>query len=126
MENFTGQLTNTLTALSFVGVLAWVSLSLLKRWQNGRTGIKGGAQRNDLRFIRALPVGAKEKIVVIQYQNEEWLLGVTVGAISLLARHPLTPTNGEKSLDRPGLVASMNAHPLCAPLPLREGETGAR
>jgi flagellar protein FliO/FliZ len=98
MENFSGQLTSTLTALAFVGVLAWASLSLLKRWQNGRAGFKGGTHDNDLRFVRALPLGTKEKIVVIQYQNEEWLLGVTSSAISLLARHPLIPPNGEKTL----------------------------
>jgi flagellar protein FliO/FliZ len=43
-----------------------------------------------LRFVRALPVGPRERVVVVQYRGEEWVLGVTAGGISLLGRAPAT------------------------------------
>jgi flagellar protein FliO/FliZ len=33
-------------------------------------------------------VGARERVVVVHYRGEEWVLGVTAGGISLLARAP--------------------------------------
>ena len=89
MESFSRELTSTLLALAFVAALAWVAIALLKRLQQGRMG--GGAARpqGELRFVRALPVGSKERVVVLQSRGEEWLLGVTAGGISLLSRSPL-------------------------------------
>jgi len=87
MENFANQLLSTLLALAFVGGLAWVSIALLKRLQQGRG--KGRPAESELRFVRALPVGAKERVVVVQYGGEEWVLGVTAGGISLLSKQPL-------------------------------------
>jgi flagellar protein FliO/FliZ len=91
MDNFSGQLLNTLGALAFVGLLAWASIAVLKRLQLGRSGSKGATSANpsELRFIRALPLGTKERVVVLHYQGQEWLLGVTAGSISLLAQRPL-------------------------------------
>lgn len=86
MDNFASQLLSTLLALAFVGALAWVSIGLLKRMQQGRAGGKGPDAASELRFVRALPVGTKERVVVVHYRGEEWLLGVTTGGISLLSR----------------------------------------
>lgn len=90
MDNFSSQLLSTLLALAFVGLLAWVSLAMLKRLQQGRL-LPGsrGADAGELRFVRALPVGAKERVVVMHYRGEEWVLGVTGGGISLLSREPV-------------------------------------
>ena len=89
MENFSRELTSTLLALAFVAALAWVAIALLKRLQQGRIGRSTGRPQAELRFVRALPVGSKERVVVMQYRGEEWLLGVTAGGISLLARSPI-------------------------------------
>lgn len=104
MDNFAGQITSTLFALAFVGVLAWVSLSLLKRIQQGR-GAGGGSAAgrftpSDLRFVRALPLGTKERVVVVHYRGDELLLGLTAGGISLLARSPL-PTQADAASAAP-------------------------
>ncbi len=86
MENFTSGILTTLLALAIVIALAWITLRALERMQYGKsTG-------DELRFIRALPVGARERIVIIQYRNEEYLLGVTSGGISLLEKRPTIPT----------------------------------
>jgi flagellar protein FliO/FliZ len=89
MESFSRELTSTLLALAFVAALAWVAIALLKRLQQGRLRGASGRPQAELRFVRALPVGSKERVVVVQYRGEEWLLGVTAGGISLLARNPL-------------------------------------
>lgn len=100
METFASQLLSTLVALAFVGVLAWLSIALLKRLQQGRS--KGRHVEGELRFIRALPVGAKERVVVVQYGGDEWLLGVTPGGISLLSRQPVPMPTGSSSGLTPG------------------------
>ena len=89
MDNFSSQLLSTLLALAFVGLLAWVSLAMLKRLQQGRLLPGSRTDADELRFVRALPVGAKERVVVMQYRGEEWVLGVTGGGISLLSREPV-------------------------------------
>jgi flagellar protein FliO/FliZ len=89
MDTFSSQLLSTLLALAFVGLLAWVSIALLKRLQQGRLLPGSRADAGELRFVRALPVGAKERVVVMRYRDEEWVLGVTAGGISLLSRGPV-------------------------------------
>ena len=86
MENFASSVATMLVALAFVLALAWLALRLLKRLQAGRLA----PQAIDApRFVRALPVGARERVVVMHYRGEEWVLGVTAGGISLLARDPV-------------------------------------
>jgi flagellar protein FliO/FliZ len=35
--------------------------------------------------VRALPVGTKERVVLVEHRGERWLLGVTAGGISTIA-----------------------------------------
>lgn len=87
--SFPAEILRTLLALAVVALLAWACLALLRRLQQGR-GMAGNARAgSELRFVRALPVGAKERVVVVQYRGDECLLGVTSGGISLLARTPI-------------------------------------
>lgn len=99
MDNFSSQLLSTLLALAFVGLLAWVSLAMLKRLQQGRLLPGSRPDADELRFVRALPVGAKERVVVMQYRGEEWVLGVTGGGISLLSREPVRGMAASTSSD---------------------------
>jgi flagellar protein FliO/FliZ len=70
-------------ALGFVLALAWIALRFLK----GRLQPRGVPGRGDdaLRFVRALPVGAKERVVIVEHRGERWMLGVTSGGISAIA-----------------------------------------
>lgn len=85
MTHFTTELLTTFIALGVVLALAWFTLRALKRMQYGKT------TDDKLRFLRALPVGARERIVLVQYRNQEYLLGITPGGISLLEKYPPTP-----------------------------------
>lgn len=87
MNDFPLQLLSTLLALALVLALAWVTLRLLR----GR--LPGGPARADgssdaLRFLRAMPVGSRERVVLIEHRGEQLLLGVAQGGVSLLARWP--------------------------------------
>ena len=74
-------------ALALVLALAWGSLKLLKRMNVG-LGTAPGAP--GLRFLRALPLGPRERLVVVAYEGETLLLGVSAGQVTLLDRRPGT------------------------------------
>ncbi len=92
MESFLMSFVSMMVALALVVALAWVSL----RFMRGRLmpgALKGGpAQGGDdaLRFVRALPVGTKERVVLIEHRGERWMLGVTTGGISTIAHWSAT------------------------------------
>ena len=83
MESFAMNFVVTMLALGFVLALAWVALRFLK----GRLQPRGVPGRADdaLRFVRALPVGTKERVVIVEHRGERWMLGVTAGGISAIA-----------------------------------------
>ncbi len=67
--------------------LAWGALKLLRRWQDraggvGSTGVTGPG----LRFVCALPVGPRERVVVIEVDGERMLIGVSAASVTLLTR----------------------------------------
>ena len=91
MESFALSFASMLLALACVIALAWLALRLLRdRLQPGaRPGQPGNP--DTLRFIRALPVGTKERVVIIEHRGERWMLGVTAGGISTIAHWPWPP-----------------------------------
>ena len=67
--------------------LRWVVLRLLRSRLQPRA--KPGAESDDmLRYVRALQLGAKERVVLVEHRGERWMLGVTAGGISTLAHWP--------------------------------------
>ena len=73
-----------LLALAAVVTLAWLVLRFMRARLSPRAPSKGGVD-DALRFVRALPVGAKERVVLVEHRGERWLLGVTAGGISTIA-----------------------------------------
>jgi len=78
-------------ALLVVLVLAWLVLRVLKRTQFGKS------TDDTLRFLRALPVGTRERIVLIQYRGKEYMLGVTPGGINLLEKRAVALAEDQAS-----------------------------
>ncbi|MDF0490001.1 flagellar biosynthetic protein FliO [Sphingomonas sp. H39-1-10] len=74
-------------ALAVVLGLAWVLLKALRTWQDRFQGKEDGGER-PIRFLRAMPLGQTERVVMVAVRGETMLLGVTAGGISLLARWP--------------------------------------
>lgn len=76
-------------ALAFVLGLAWGVIWLLKKVQDKQLGTnEAGAEGRNIRFVRSMPLGQRERVAIIEVGGETMLLGVTAGAITLLARWP--------------------------------------
>lgn len=76
-------------ALALVLGLAWGAIWLLKKVQDRQLGIdKDNPGRGDIRFLRSLPLGQRERVALIEVDGDRILLGVTAGGISKLAHWP--------------------------------------
>lgn len=83
MENFAAELVSTFFALILVLAIAWLVLRFIKRTQFHKSSDES------LRFLRALPVGSRERVVLVQYRGKEYMLGVTSGGINLIEKRAL-------------------------------------
>ena len=88
MESFALSFASMLLALALVLGLAWVVLRVLRGRLQGPRGPAAGDDA--LRFVRALPVGARERIVIVEHRGARWMLGVTAGGVSTIAHWPRT------------------------------------
>jgi len=87
MESFAMSFASMVLALAAVIALAWLVLRLLRSRLQPRA--KPGSEGDDmLRYVRALQLGAKERVVLVEHRGERWMLGVTAGGISTLAHWP--------------------------------------
>ena len=108
MESFAMSFVSMLLALGVVIVIAWFALRLLRDRLQPR--VKAGSTGPDdtLRFVRALPVGAKERVVIVEHRGTRWMLGVTAGGISTIAQWPtdadagatVPPSRGDDAIAR--------------------------
>jgi len=97
-------------ALAFVLGLAWGVIWLLKKVQDRQLGVGNDAgDDRAIRFLRSMPLGQRERVALIEVRGETLLLGVTAGAITLLARW---------SGDGSGVETDRNT----SPFPLRPGD----
>lgn len=107
MESFALSFASMLLALVIVIALAYVVLRLLRSRLQPR-GAAGGSGDDTLRFVRALPLGTKERVVIVEHRGARWMLGVTAGGISTIAHWPAatTPDDGSGSALRTGTPSS--------------------
>jgi flagellar protein FliO/FliZ len=76
-------------ALALVLGMAWGVIWLLKKVQDRQMGVgANGEGEQPIRFLRSMPLGQRERVVLIEARGETMLVGVTTGSISLLARWP--------------------------------------
>lgn len=101
MQDLMLNLASTIAALAFVLLLAW---GLIRGWRRLQLGAGGLGAVNDpeaLRFVRALPVGPRERVVLVDHAGERWMLGVAAGSVNLLARWPQSHNNDTVPSDHP-------------------------
>lgn len=86
-------------ALGIVLGLAYVLLRLLRSWQDR---VHGAAEEGEkpIRFLRTLPLGQNERVVLIEVRDEVMLVGVTPGGVSLLKSWPA----GTPPVTRPEII----------------------
>lgn len=83
-------------SLGLVIALIFALAYLVRRLQSLR-----GIRRSQLQLIGGLSVGAKERVVLVQLGDQQYLIGVAAGSVNLLQR-----------LDQP-----LNAESVSEPLP---------
>lgn len=99
-----------LLSLGLVIALAWGALWLLRRFQDRALGANRATNSGRvMRFVRALPLGPRERLVLIEIDGEEMLLGITANGITELRRWA---TSGEPSAPS---VADPGADPVAKP-----------
>jgi len=83
----------TLLALVFVLVIAWFAIRLLARIGMGKTG--GGR----LRILQTVPVGTRERLVLVRFDNQDYLIGVTTGGMTVVDTHDAlhSPEQGDST-----------------------------
>jgi flagellar protein FliO/FliZ len=74
----------TIIALAIVLGLAWLVLRALRQWQDRGLGARGNDAAHGLRFIRALPIGPRERLMLVEAKGELMLIGVSAGSVRLL------------------------------------------
>lgn len=94
MESFALSFASMVLALAVVIAIAWVLLRLLRDRMQPRA-TPGSAGDETLRYVRALHVGAKERVVIVEHRGARWMLGVTAGGINTIAHWPANTLPGE-------------------------------
>ncbi|HGS4674114.1 flagellar biosynthetic protein FliO [Vibrio paracholerae] len=74
-------LATTLGSLLFV-----IALILLLAWLLKRMRVPAFGQQKGLSIIKQLPVGTRERVMIIQVGDDQYLIGVTTQSIQLLAK----------------------------------------
>jgi flagellar protein FliO/FliZ len=69
-----------------LGLLFLVALVLLAAWLVRRMGGVQWPGARALKVVASLPVGARERVVLIEIAGEQMLLGVAPGSVNLLHR----------------------------------------
>ena len=78
----------TALALAFVLALAWLFLRLLKR----ATKLRSVDGRAPPQVVQAVPLGGRERLVVVRDGGHEYVLGVTAASVSLIDKRPVAPS----------------------------------
>ena len=85
MDNFPLTLLFTILALALVLVIAWLAIRLLARFSHGQ--MKNGR----IKLTHTLPLGARERLVLVECDDTTYFLGVTANSISVIDQKPVDP-----------------------------------
>ena len=85
MTSFPYTLVFAVFALAFVLVLAWFILKAISALT------LRSARKGDIQIKTITPVGARERLVIATYRNNDYLLGITQHTVQLLDKHVTLP-----------------------------------
>ncbi len=90
-NNFIGELLFVGLALIVVSILAWLVLRAMKSMYSGKF------RAGKVEIISSVPIGTRERILIIRHRSHEYVLGVTAGGISLLDKYPAEENVSEEN-----------------------------
>ena len=73
---------NLILGVVFLGLLVAAAWWLLRRVN----GAQWPLSRASMKVVASLPLGQRERVVLVEIAGQQWLLGVTPGQINLLHR----------------------------------------
>lgn len=100
MSSFWPALASTGAALALVLGLAWAALRAWHRLAQREP--RHGLPADSLRIVRSLPLGARERVAVLEYRGNTYLLGVTATGLCVIDtwRAPDAPESAAASQAR--------------------------
>ena len=87
MSSYITELLFAIIALVAVITLAWLVIKAIKKVHTFQH------QGNPLKTELILPLGSRERIMVVSYKNTEYIVGVTPDSINLIDKQPVTQDN---------------------------------
>lgn len=97
-------LVGMLVALGIVLGLAWICLKFLRNWQERGIGRREGEPERQLRFVRALAVGQRERLMLVEAEGELMLIGVSGGSVTLLRNWGVSGDRAAPDTPVPGVT----------------------
>ena len=79
---------STLIPQMIIGLLVVLGLLSLMAFVARRMSLRGPAGQSRLQILTTLPVGSKEKLLLVRCGKQELLLGVTAQSIQALSSEP--------------------------------------
>jgi flagellar biosynthetic protein FliO len=95
MNGFPINLLFTILALVLVLILAWFAIRMLALMTSGK--LRNGR----LRVTYTMPLGSREKLVLVECDDREYLLGVTANGISLIDQQTVNHLPTSPASDQP-------------------------
>ncbi|WP_421866709.1 flagellar biosynthetic protein FliO [Motiliproteus sp.] len=89
-----------------VGLVLVLLLFVVLAWLVKRSGVAGGFSHSRMKVISTLPLGARERAVLVQVGDRQLLLGVAPGRVSLLQNFDTPVIEAEQSA--PGFANWLN------------------
>ena len=84
MNDFPLSLLFTIFALALVLVIAWFAIRMLAKLGNGQM------KNNRIKLTHTLPIGARERLVLVDCDDTTYFLGVTANGISVIDKKPIS------------------------------------
>lgn len=82
MDNYLQELLFTLIALVIVIAMAWLLLKAFKEFHSKQ------GKGNPIKLILTMPVGSRERLMVVTYREHEYFVGITPNGMTLLDKLP--------------------------------------
>ncbi|MFK7994294.1 MAG: flagellar biosynthetic protein FliO [Granulosicoccus sp.] len=84
MTSFPVSLLFTLLALVLVLVLAWFAIRLIAQLGGGKLSSKR------VKVTHTVPLSARERLVIVECDDQEYFLGVTANGITVINKKPVS------------------------------------
>ncbi len=83
----------TILALILVLALAWVFIRALSRFSPGTS------RNGRIQILQNVPLGPRERLILVRLDDSEYFLGVTSGGISVLQNQPFKAVDHSNQID---------------------------